>query len=193
VLAQFRGDIMQTPPIYSALKKDGRPLYSYARAGETVDIPPRAVTIRSIELLDFDSSTFRILVRCSKGTYIRVLAEDIGRSLGCGAMLSGLRRDGVGEYDLSTAITFESLELLTSNERLSHLLPPDGLVAVLPVLTLDLPAMRLFMTGRRPLMVGDAGFYRMYSEEGRFLGLGELSDGELLPKRLMSEVQPALE
>jgi tRNA pseudouridine55 synthase len=184
---------MQTPPIYSALKKDGRPLYSYARAGETVDIPPRAVTIRSIELLDFDSSTFRILVRCSKGTYIRVLAEDIGRSLGCGAMLSGLRRDGVGEYDLSTAITFESLELLTSNERLSHLLPPDGLVAVLPVLTLDLPAMRLFMTGRRPLMVGDSGFYRMYYEEGRFLGLGELSDGELLPKRLMSEVQPALE
>ncbi len=193
VLAQFRGDIMQTPPIYSALKKDGRPLYSYARAGETVDIPPRAVTIRAIELLDFDGAIFRIQVRCSKGTYIRVLAEDIGRSLGCGAMLSGLRRDEVGGYDLSAAITFEGLELLTSEQRLSHLLPPDGLVAVLPVITLDLPVMRLFMTGRRPPMEGDVGFYRMYSEEGRFLGLGELRDGLLLPRRLMSELSPTLE
>jgi tRNA pseudouridine55 synthase len=101
VLEKFRGDIMQTPPIYSALKRNGKPLYAYARAGETVEIQPRPVTIRSIQLLDSQLPLFRIAVRCSKGTYIRVLAEDIGRSLGCGGMLKALRRDGVGVYDLN--------------------------------------------------------------------------------------------
>ena len=193
VLVQFKGEIMQTPPIYSALKKDGRPLYSYARAGEAVDIPPRAVTIRSIELLDFDSSTFRMLVRCSKGTYIRVLAEDIGRSLGCGGMLTGLRRNVVGGYDLSSAINFEGLEVLTGEQRLACLLPADGLVAALPVITLDQLAMRLITTGRRPKLANASGFYRMYSEDRQFLGIGELCDGQLLPKRLMSVLPPALE
>lgn len=187
-LLQFRGEIMQTPPIYSALKKDGRPLYAYARAGESVVIPPRAVTIHSIDLLDVDLPAFRVQVRCSKGTYIRVLAEDIGRSLGCGGMLSGLSRDGVGAYHLSDAYTFEALESMLPAQRLASLSPPDGLVAALPILTLEPPTQRLFTTGRRATVDGAAGFYRIYSQCGQFLGLGELCDGQLLPKRLMSEV-----
>ena len=163
VLATFRGEIMQTPPIYSALKRDGKPLYAYARAGESVEIAPRPVTIHSIVLTGFDPPTLRILVRCSKGTYIRVLAEDIGRALGCGGLLAGLRRVAVGAYDLSAAIALDALEALAPAQRQQCLMPVDSLLSALPPLTLDAAAARLVSTGRAVAMAGTApGFSRLY-------------------------------
>ena len=187
-LEQFRGDILQTPPIYSAIKRNGKPLYAYARAGETVEIQPRPVTIRSIRLLEFQPPLFRLAVRCSKGTYIRVLAEDIGRALGCGGMLKALRRDGVGDYDLSASVTMDALELQTVAQRMGCLRPVDGLVSVLPVITLDSTDTRLIATGRRVQVSNPAGLYRIYGLESQFIGLGEVLAGQLLPKRLMSGI-----
>lgn len=186
-VAGFLGDIMQTPPMYSAIKRDGKPLYAYARAGETVEVAPRPVTIRSIGVLRYETPQFVLAVRCSKGTYIRVLGEDIGRKLGCGAMLVGLRRDGVGAYEVKSAVTLADLEAETPEQRNSHLLPVDTLIAALPQLGLDEAASRLIATGRRVAMTGpEGGLYRLYGPESRFLGLGELAGGELLPKRLMA-------
>ncbi len=192
-LAKFRGDIMQTPPIYSALKRNGKPLYAYARAGETVEIQPRPVSIRTISVANFQPPAFRIAVRCSKGTYIRVLAEDIGHVLGCGGMLTGLRRDGVGGYDLSAAVTFDMLEALPFEQRRLHLMPVDSLVATLPILTLEGAAAYLVATGRRVPMADASGLHRLYGVDGRFLGLGEVATGELIPKRLMSGISGGFE
>ncbi len=192
-LVQFRGDIMQTPPIYSALKRNGKPLYAYARAGETVEIQPRPVSIRAITLNDFQPPAFRMTVRCSKGTYIRVLAEDIGRVLGCGGMLTGLRRDGVGGYDLSAAVALDVLESLPVEQRRLHLMPVDSLVTTLPVLTLDCAAAHFIATGRRVPMTGATGLHRLYGVDSRFLGLGEVLSGELIPKRLMSGISGGFE
>jgi len=188
-LEGFRGNIMQTPPIYSALKRDGKPLYAYARAGEVVDIQPRAVTIHAIKLTGFHAPSFSMTVTCSKGTYIRVLAEDIGRALGCGGMLTGLRRLAVGTYQLDQAIALDALEALPLDKRRDQLMPPDGLVSAIPVLALDESAARLVATGRRPTMQAAAGLRRLYDRNGQFMGLGEVLDGELVPRRLMAEAQ----
>ncbi len=114
VLAAFRGEIEQIPPMYSALKRDGKPLYEYARQGIELERPARRVTIRSLELLEFDGRRAVIDVHCSKGTYIRTLAEDIGRQLGCGAHLTALRRTRVGPFDLEDAIGLEALQAMPS-------------------------------------------------------------------------------
>ena len=193
VIGQFLGDIMQIPPMYSALKRDGKPLYAYARAGETLDIPPRKVTIRAISMTEFAPPSFCITVRCSKGTYIRVLAEDIGRALGCGGMLTGLRREGVGGYDLSTSVAMDTLESLTVERRRLLLMPTDGLVSALPELTLDDSSARLISTGRRVSMAAFPGLHRLYRLNGRFLGLGEVLAGELVPKRLMADFSTEIE
>ena len=187
VLEGFRGNIMQTPPMYSALKRDGKPLYAYARAGEIIELAPRPVTIHSLTLSDFKIPSFTMTVTCSKGTYIRVLAEDIGRAIGCGGMLTGLRRTGVGTFDLSGAIALDALEALPPDRRRDCLMPVDGLVSALPLLTLEDAAARLITTGRRPQVHAKAGLHRLYSQNGRFLGLGEALDGELLPRRLMAD------
>ena len=184
----FRGSIMQTPPMYSALKRDGKPLYAYARAGEVIDIPPREVTIHSIALTELHAPSFKMIVTCSKGTYIRVLAEDIGRVRGCGAMLTGLRRLGVGAYDLAGAIAMDALEGMSLDQRRNCLMPPDGLVSSLPVLLLDEPAANLVATGRRQASPADPGIHRLYDLKGRFLGLGEVLNRELRPRRLMATV-----
>ncbi len=193
VIGQFLGDIMQIPPMYSALKRDGKPLYAYARAGETLDIPPRKVSIRAISMTEFAPPSFCITVRCSKGTYIRVLAEDIGRALGCGGMLTGLRREGVGGYDLSTSVAMDTLESLTVEQRRLRLMPTDGLVLALPELTLDDASARLISTGRRVSMAALPGLHRLYRLNGRFLGLGEVLAGELVPKRLMADFSAEIE
>lgn len=109
-LEGFRGEIEQIPPMYSALKRDGKPLYEYARQGIELERPARAVTIHRLELTGFDGSDVRILVHCSKGTYIRTLAQDIGRTLGCGAHLVALRRTQVGPFHLKDAIALEALQ-----------------------------------------------------------------------------------
>jgi tRNA pseudouridine55 synthase len=186
-LDKFRGEIMQTPPIYSALKRNGKPLYAYARAGESIEIAPRAVTIHSITLTEFRPPNLDLLVRCGKGTYIRVLAEDLGCALGCGGVLAGLRRVAVGPYDLSAAVPLDALEAMSMPQRRARLLPVDSLVASLPALTLDAPTERLVSTGRRVAVAGDAsGLVRLYSVNQRYLGLGEIAGAELIPKRLMA-------
>lgn len=121
-LENFRGKIMQTPPIYSALKKDGVRLYELARRGETVDIPPREVEITRLELLEFSGDTFKIAVDCSKGTYIRSLCRDIGEALSCGATMTALHRTATGGFDVADAV---ELDALTRENLANHLLPEE--------------------------------------------------------------------
>ena len=187
-LRRFTGAIEQTPPMYSALKRDGRPLYAYARAGLTVARKPRSIIIHDITLHHFAAQRCMIGVRCSKGTYIRVLAEDIGRALGCGATLAGLRRVAVGAFDLTRAVTLERLEALSAVRRSECLLPVDSLVSVLPELLLEADLVRRMVTGQPGQVAGLAtGWVRLYDQQRRFLGLGEVqSGGRLVPKRLVA-------
>ena len=189
VLRCFTGTIEQTPPMYSALKRDGKPLYAYARAGLTLAIPPRTITIHRIILRRHASDRLQISVRCSKGTYIRVLAEDIGRVLGCGATLAGLRRVAVGTFDLKSAVTLERLEALPATQRLACLLPVDCLLSSLPELLLEPDLVRRLVNGQRGQIEspGSPGCVRLYDLNRRFLGLGELQpEGRLVSKRLVA-------
>ncbi len=190
VLATFTGASEQTPPMYSALKRDGKPLYEYARAGLTVERVPRNITIHKIVLLDFAADRVRIDVSCTKGTYIRVLAEDIGAALGCGATLAGLRRTCVGDFDLSRAVTLEALEQAPDAVRINLLLPIESLVARLSAITLSPGAAALILQGQAVLTdsgAGIVGTVRVYDANRGFLGLAELqSGGRLLPKRLLA-------
>ena len=128
-LEGFRGEIEQIPPMHSALKRDGKPLYEYARQGIVLERPPRAVTIHRLELMSFDGQDARVLVHCSKGTYIRTLAQDIGRSLGCGAHLSALRRTQVGPFRLENAVALETLQAMPEPQSVLIALQnlPEGL------------------------------------------------------------------
>lgn len=189
VLQRFTGALEQTPPMYSALKRDGKPLYVYARAGQTVAREPRSITIHDIVLHDLAAERFRIGVRCSKGTYIRVLAEEIGRALGCGATLAGLRRTAVGAFGLEHAVTFAHLEAVPAAQRPACLLPVDSLVLALPALVLAADLVRLVATGQAVQIevAGRTGLFRLYDQNGRFLGLGETRpQGLLLPRRLVA-------
>lgn len=129
VLAEFRGDIDQVPPMVSALKRDGKPLYEYARQGIELDRPARRITIHGLDLLECDGRTARLRVHCSKGTYVRTLAQDIGRRLGCLAHLSALRRTRIGPFSIEQAVGLEALQAMTAPQ--SALIPlhalPDGL------------------------------------------------------------------
>ena len=136
VLPEFRGLIEQIPPMYSALKRDGKPLYEYARQGIELERPPRQVTIYELELLDFDGMQARLLVDCSKGTYIRTLAQDIGRRLGCGAHLTALRRTRVGPFHIENSVELEALQAMDNPQQ--TLLPLDALPAgLMPVASLQ--------------------------------------------------------
>jgi tRNA pseudouridine55 synthase len=158
--ARFVGEIEQVPPMHSALKRDGRPLYEYARAGITVERAPRRVSIHRLDLIDFGAvpraepgapGSVRAVLRvaCSKGTYVRTLAEDIGRALGCGAHLSALRRERVGALGLERAVSLEQLESMSAEQRLRCLAPVDSLLAGLPAVRLDEPHARRFLHGQR--------------------------------------------
>jgi len=187
-LAQFLGPTTQIPPMYSALKRDGKPLYEYARAGETLEREPRNITISQIELISFDGNAFRIKVRCSKGTYIRVLAEDIGKTLNCAAHLGALRRTAVGPFGVTQAHTFFALEQHSREQRDEFILPADWLIAGLWKVTLDASQTKRFLQGQALSgMDIPAGVTRVYSETGQFLGVAEaLMGGQLHPKRLIS-------
>ena len=189
VLRRFTGILEQTPPMYSALKRDGKPLYAYARAGLTLAIEPRTITIHSITLHRYAAERLQISVRCSKGTYIRTLAEDIGRALGCGATLAGLRRAAVGAFDLTSAVTLERLEALPVAQRLACLLPVDSLLSSLPELLLEPNLARRLINGQCGQIEGrgSPGCVRLYDLNRRFLGLGELqAEGRLVSKRLVA-------
>ena len=171
VLAGFRGDGVQVPPMYSALKRDGRPLYEYARAGQSVERAARPITIHELTLDAAEGDRLAVTVRCSKGTYIRVLAEDIGRSLGCGAHLARLRRLAIGPFSVAEAATVEALAALDDGAREARLLPPDVLVGHLPPITLGEAAARRFAQGAPTECAGvEPGRVRVYGPGSTFLG-----------------------
>lgn len=199
----FVGAIEQVPPMHSALKHAGRPLYEYARRGEVIDRAARRVLIDSIELLALEpvagcpagsagSLSAAIRVRCSKGTYIRTLAADIGESLGCGAHLIGLRREAVGQIGVDRAVRLDALEAMTPEQRIACLLPGDALMAPLPPMVLEPEFARRFLQGQR-LRLGPAGAatpepqrVRVY-DGARLIGTGTYADGLLRPLRLVPQ------
>ena len=186
VLPQFTGDILQVPPMHSALKRDGRPLYELARQGITVDREARPVTIHAIELLEFAGTRLRLSVSCSKGTYIRVLAQDIGAALGCGAHLTALRRTRVGDLVLDGAMTLAQIDSIEEGARVACLRPVDALLQSLPRVDLSGEAEQRFSHGN-PVDLPDGliGKIRVYAED-RLIGVGEPGPGQRLwPKRLV--------
>lgn len=190
VSQQFIGEISQVPPMYSALKFEGKALYEYARAGVEIERQSRLVTIHKIEINSFAGDVAVITVTCSKGTYIRTLAEDIGKQLGCGAHLIGLRRTATANYDISQAITIEQFEAMSDEQRLAVLAPADSAVLHLPAITLGDDSVFYLLQGQAVWRSGPipAGLLRLYSEQQVFLGLGELQpDGKVAPKRLMQQ------
>lgn len=195
-MRRFVGPIFQVPPMYSALKRDGKPLYAYAREGVVLDREAREVTIHSLTLLDLQWPLMRFRVCCSKGTYIRTLAEDIGGALGCGAHLTQLRREKTGGFDVSEALTLDAIEAAALPERTRFLRPIDALVADYPRIELDLAmTARLRLGQRLPWSVAgvsEAGHYRTYAENGEFLGLVHAIDGGLRPERLVAQASPGI-
>jgi tRNA pseudouridine55 synthase len=188
-LARFRGDILQVPPMHSALKRDGKPLYEYARQGIELERTPRTVSVHALDLRAFAEDRLEFDVSCSKGTYIRTLAQDIGEVLGCGGHLTALRRTRIGNLDLESAITLDALEALPAESRHALLQPADALLAGLPMLGLDEAAAQRFSHGQAvPAGEGSpAGQWRVYAADGRFLGLGRTDlDGRVAPVRLVA-------
>lgn len=192
---KFTGEVRQVPPMHSALKRDGKPLYEYARAGIEVEREARAVTIHAIDIALVDNQgeddAWTIDVRCSKGTYIRTLAEDIGAVLGCGAHLIALRRTGSGALSLAGALTLDQIGAMSEDERDAALMDADALLADWPVVRLGTEDASRFLTGlRRRTDLPDAAHVRVYGPEPRaFLGGGAITAGELISTRLLSPVE----
>lgn len=191
VLERFRGEIDQTPPMYSALKHQGRKLYELAREGKSVERAVRRVTVYDARLLAFEGDAFELEVRVSKGTYIRTLAEDIGRTLGCGAHITALRRLATGPFDSEGMLALDALEALPGqSEREATLLPVDVLVAHLPRLDVDETARQRLVHGQAAsvdgigMTVGEMA--RLYCDEA-FIGLGVVTGPqEVAPRRLLN-------
>ena len=199
--ARFTGPISQVPPMYSALKKDGKALYEYARAGIEIERPARNVTIHALDMVlcqDADGfAALQLTVTCSKGTYIRTLAEDIGEALGCGAHLRSLRRTDTGGIGVDRCITLDALIAMPEEERLHVVQPADCLLHAHTRVVLDARESGRVLTGlRRRGDWPDAEAVAVYGDEPRaLLGVGHITSGELIPDRLLSplEIQQILE
>ena len=190
VLPRFVGALEQLPPMHSALKHQGRALYEYAREGVQVERAARRIAIHAIDVLSYAGVTLVLDVRCSKGTYIRTLAEDIGAALGCGAHLAALRRTGSGGLRVEDAITLDALAVLSDAERDAHLRPPDALLADWPAWRLSAEEAARFLTGlRRRVDAPDAPRVRVYGPDARVLGAAHITAGELIPDRLLSPTE----
>ena len=189
-LQKFIGDITQIPPMYSALKFEGRPLYEYARQGIEIERKSRQITIYDIGLMEFQGSVMTIEVSCSKGTYIRTLAEDIGHALGCGAHLKGLERTQTGNFQLTEALTIEALEAMDSISREKVLLPIDALLEGLPSIELTSAETELIKKGQSIDFISkNEEELRLYSVSGQFVGVGQPDlQGRLFPKRLIANI-----
>ncbi|GAB3389337.1 tRNA pseudouridine(55) synthase TruB [Massilia agri] len=193
-LARFRGPIFQVPPMYSALKRDGKALYEYAREGITLEREARPVTIHGLSLIDYTAPMLKILVTCSKGTYVRVLGEDIGAALGCGAHLNALRRVQVGSLSTERMITLDDLQ--AHPDPMSLLAPVDALLSSFPSVELTPDLAKRFLNGQR-LALGkeevvvptSLGRVRVY-HEGKLLGTANLQEYAILaPERLIAAAQ----
>jgi tRNA pseudouridine55 synthase len=209
---RFQGAIDQIPPMYSALKKDGKPLYAYARAGQTVPRDPRRIHIHALDLAlsptvmteepgltptDQPFHGLTMQVTCSKGTYIRTLAEDIGEFLGCGAHVRTLRRDMTGGWLIQACTTLAALENLEETDRLGCVHPIDSLVEALPTWHLSAEEAGRFLTGQRlrletmKTMRDDIPLWRVYGPEQAFLGVAHHQGGELIAQRLLNPLEIA--
>lgn len=190
-LQRFRGAIEQQPPMHSALKHAGTPLYRLARQGKTVDRPRRRVQILELELTQRRGELLELRVRCSKGTYVRTLAEDLGAALGTGAHLAALRRTAVGRLAVGRAVGLEALERMTEAERDRQLLPLERLLEDLPRAELDHAAEARFRNGQSVLLGGlGAGLVGVYRPDGALIGLGQAAPGGgLRPRRLTSAIR----
>lgn len=206
VLAGFLGPISQVPPMHSALKHEGKALYEYARAGVTIERDARQVTIHALQVLHVEGAQVVLDVVCSKGTYVRTLAEDIGEALGCGAHLSALRRTGSGPLDVAQAVTLEALTAMDEPSRVAGLLPPDALLRDWPAVHLPADEAGKFLSGmRRRVKLADAAQVRVYgpSQDDRtvkdppdapvqvLLGSAHVQAGELIADRLLSPPEVA--
>jgi tRNA pseudouridine55 synthase len=191
VETQFTGPIRQVPPMHSALKKDGKALYEYAREGVEVERAPRDVVIHKLELSAIGDDVIRILASVSKGTYIRTLGEDIGEALGCGAHLSSLRRTATGGFVEAQCITLEALEAMNEEERLAQLLPAEALVDGHSRVTLGAEDAARFLSGlRRRGGWADADEVAVFgSDPQAFLGTAHVTAGELIPGRLLNPIE----
>jgi tRNA pseudouridine55 synthase len=192
VLKQFTGDIFQTPPMHSALKHRGQRLYKLARAGITVERQPRKVHIRDLRVIKLDGAIVECEVTCSKGTYVRTLAEDIGRALGCGAHIQSLRRIGVEPYDASQMVTLEHIQQCAEQGFATldaFLLPIDTALASWPVVQVPILVMNRLLNGQTIEVpeIPAKGWVRLYGGcKNQFLGVGEvLEDSRVAPRRLM--------
>ncbi|NHZ37139.1 tRNA pseudouridine(55) synthase TruB [Massilia rubra] len=192
VLPQFRGPIMQVPPMYSALKRDGKAYYEYAREGITLEREARPVTILKLELISFETPLLKLAVTCSKGTYIRVLGEDIGHALGCGAHLIQLRRTQVGALTIDGMVTLEALQ--AHEAPLTLLAPVDALLSSFPAVQLTEELAKRFLQGQRLALGKEEGLalpetlgrVRVYHET-RLLGTANLQEYAILaPERLIA-------
>ena len=189
ILQQFTGEISQIPPMYSALKKDGKPLYELARKGETVERKARKITIYNLDLLDYTEDTLTLNVACSKGTYIRTLVEDIGEALGCGAFVKELRRTEVTPFENYKMYSFEQLEALKESDNLkTALLPIDTGLKQWDKVQISEANTALFLMGQTiktdTTTLNDN--VRVYSENNDFLGIGYIKHkNSLAPKRIM--------
>lgn len=190
--AAHTGAMDQVPPMHSALKHEGRALYELARQGLEVERAPRRIHIHRIEVLEFAPPLLTLQVHCSKGTYIRTLAQDIGEHLGCGAHLAALQRNGSGALRLEQAHTLEALAELDEPQRDALLLPPDVMLSSWPSLTLAHSEAGRFLTGlRRRVNHPDAPAVRVYGPDAAFLGSAHVQSGELIAQRLLTPVEVA--
>jgi tRNA pseudouridine55 synthase len=189
VVRRFSGALQQVPPMHSALKKDGRPLYELARAGEVVDREPRNIVVRSLSLEAVDANTLKLVATVSKGTYIRTLGEDIGEALGCGGHLTSLRRTASGAITVDECITLEAFEACGEEERLAQLKPVSSLLERHSAVTLGEDDAGRFLSGlRRRGDWSDCDRVAVYSSNS-LLGTGHVTAGELIPGRLLSPIE----
>ena len=186
VLEQFRGDIQQIPPMYSALKINGQKLCDLARKGKEVERQPRPITIYKLECLAFDGVTARLLVHCSKGTYIRTLCKDIGEALGCGGCMEALRRVSAGSYTIDQAVPLA--ELIAAEDPQQYLLAVDSMFTQYPAVTLTPNQEKRCRNGNSFSVNMAEGQYRAYSQNGEFLMLAQVADGTMTTIKSFFEV-----
>ena len=193
VFEQFRGEISQVPPMYSALKHKGEPLYKLARQGIEIEREAREVTIYSLSLVELTADSFTIDVECSRGTYIRTLIEDIGNALGCGAYVTALRRTGLGPFSEADMVTLDTLKAVHEEDKTQlkqFMLPTDSALSDWPAVNLT-EDMAFYMRQGQPVVIPHApteGWVRLNVGEDRFLGVGQImDDGRVAPKRLLGQ------
>ena len=196
-LPEFFGEFDQVPPMYSAIKKDGQPLYKLARQGRTIALEPRRVLVRSLELTEWDPPDLKLRIHCGSGFYARSLAHDLGQRLGCGAHMTGLRRERAGVFEIDDSLRFDSLIDAACNDAWTRsLLKPDHVLKHLNAVVIDGSQIDVFLHGREireagtPLETEEAPL-RVYARTGQFLGLAQTGGviGSLHPKIVFSGAQ----